>query len=99
MTCKDCIHYDKCMDCLCRQFPNYKGRTIITDSVCEHFKNKSDFVEVEVLKSWLYSIATNNVGCDIKMNPSEACEDIISRLDGLRVFAKENHNKIAIHKE
>lgn len=46
MTCKDCIHYDKCMDNLYRQFPNYKGREIITDSVCDFFKNKADFVEV-----------------------------------------------------
>lgn len=49
----------------------------------------ADVVEVEALRSWLYSIATNNMGCDIQMNLSEACEDIISRLDGLRNFARE----------
>lgn len=45
-SCKDCIHYDKCMDNLYRQFPTYKDREIITDSVCDFFKNKADFVEV-----------------------------------------------------
>lgn len=49
----------------------------------------ADVVEIETLRSWLYSIAINNVGCDVKMNLSETCEDIISRLDGLRNFAKE----------
>lgn len=46
MTCKDCLHYDRCMDYLYKQFPNYKGRDVITEGVCEHFKNKADFVEV-----------------------------------------------------
>ena len=44
-----------------------------------------DAVEVDVLKTWLYKIAMNNTDnylCD-------ACEEIISRLDGLRVFARE----------
>lgn len=44
-----------------------------------------DSVEVKTLEAWLYKIAmnnTNNYLCD-------ACEEIISRLDGLRVFAKE----------
>lgn len=44
-----------------------------------------DAVEVETLKAWLYEMAMNNTDnylCD-------ACEEIISRLDGLRVFAKE----------
>ncbi len=53
----------------------------------------ADVVEIETLRSWLYLIATNNVGCDIKMNLSEACEDIISRLDGLRMFAKERNEE------
>lgn len=49
----------------------------------------ADVVEIETLRSWLYSIAINNVECDIQMSLSEACKDIISRLDGLRNFARE----------
>lgn len=44
-----------------------------------------DAVEIEAIRAWLYKIAmnnTNNYLCD-------ACEEIISRLEGLRVFARE----------
>ena len=44
-----------------------------------------DAVEMNMLKNWLYKIAMttpNNYLCD-------ACERIISNLDGLRVFARE----------
>ena len=44
-----------------------------------------DAVEVEILKAWLYEIAMNNTSNYL----SDACEEIISRLDGLRVFARE----------
>ena len=44
-----------------------------------------DAVEVEVLKAWLYEIAMNNADNYL----GDACEEIISRLDGLRVFARE----------
>lgn len=44
-----------------------------------------DAVEVDALKAWLYEIAMNNVDNFL----CEACEEIISRLDGLRVFARE----------
>lgn len=47
-----------------------------------------DAVEVETIKAWLYAIAMNNVGCPVK-DFATACEEIISRLDGLRAFAKE----------
>lgn len=68
----------------------YDGMCKIAD-VMKNIENEptADVVEIETLRSWLYSIATNNMGCDIKMTLSEACEDIISRLDGLRMFAKE----------
>ena len=45
----------------------------------------ADVVEVDTLKDWLLEIALNNVGGDFSI----ACQDIISRLDGLRNFAKE----------
>ena len=44
-----------------------------------------DAVCVETIESWLYQIAMNNTDnylCD-------ACQEIISRLDGLRNFAKD----------
>ena len=44
-----------------------------------------DAVEVDALKAWLYEIAMNNTDNFL----CEACEEIISRLDGLRVFARE----------
>ena len=53
----------------------------------------ADVVEVETIKSWLYSIAINNVGININGDFSDACEEIISRLDGLRRFAKERSNE------
>ena len=47
-----------------------------------------DAVEVDAIKSWLYQIAMNNVGVPVR-DFSTACEEIISRLDGLRTFATE----------
>ena len=43
-----------------------------------------DAVEVDAIQAWLYEIAMNNTG-----DVSRVCEALISRLDGLRVFAKE----------
>lgn len=76
-TCKDCIHYDVCTF-------NLTGKE---NEKCLHFLDKADVVEVETIKSWLYSIAINNVNNNGDF--SDACEEIISRLDGLRRFAKE----------
>ena len=47
-----------------------------------------DAVEVKTLEAWLYEIATNNTNTYL----CDACEEIISRLDGLRVFAKERRS-------
>lgn len=49
----------------------------------------ADVVEVETIKAWLYGMAINNVCCFIDRDFSNACEEIIARLDGLRNFAKE----------
>ena len=57
----------------------------ILDDVVE--TSTADVVEVETIKAWLYEIAINNVGCDGDF--SNACEEIIARIDGLRNFAKE----------
>lgn len=48
----------------------------------------ADVVEVEAIEAWLYQIALNNVGVEIG-DVAEVCEMIISRLNGLRTFAKE----------
>lgn len=73
---------------------NYGDTTIkgIRDvfNMCVNCINQTptaDVVEVETIKAWLYEMAINNVGCDGDF--SKACEEIISRLDGLRNFAKE----------
>ncbi len=47
-----------------------------------------DAVEVEALKAWLYGIAMNNTENYL----CNACEEIISRLDGLRLFARERRD-------
>ena len=64
----------------------------LTDKKCieEVFKKfevltSADVVEIEILRDWLWEIALNNAGGDFSI----ACQDIISRLDGLRSFAKE----------
>lgn len=51
----------------------------------------ADVVEIETLKAWLYEIAMNNVGCHVD-DLASACEEIASRLDGLRVLAGERRN-------
>ena len=38
MTCKDCVHYEACLD-WCRGFEEEPAK-------CEHFKDKSKFIEL-----------------------------------------------------
>ena len=52
-------------------------------------KQSEDMVSIKMVKKWLYSIAINNVGCVLDGDFSNACEDIISRLDGLKRYAKD----------
>lgn len=49
----------------------------------------ADVVEVKVVKRWLYAIAITNVNVKFDGDFSKACEEIISRLDGLRDFQKK----------
>jgi hypothetical protein len=44
-----------------------------------------DAVEIDVLEDWLYEIANNNFGNAL----CRSCCEIVNRLDGLRVFARE----------
>lgn len=50
----------------------------------------ADVVEVKTIKAWLYEMAINNVGYAFDGDFSVACEEIISRLDGLRNFARDS---------
>lgn len=53
----------------------------------------ADVVEIEMLRDWLWEIALNSVGCDFVGDFSIACQDIISRLDGLKRFAEERRTE------
>ena len=52
-------------------------------------KQSADMVSIKTIKKWLYEMAINNVGCVLEGDFSNACEEIISRLDGLKRFAEE----------
>jgi hypothetical protein len=44
MTCKDCVHYELCFD-----YTHLKHSKSLPDNredVCEHFKNKANFIEL-----------------------------------------------------
>lgn len=49
----------------------------------------ADVVQVKTIERWLYEMAMNNVGIKFDGGFSDACQVIISRLDGFRNFAKE----------
>ena len=78
-----------------------KHYAINAQAVFDAIKNAptADVVEIETIKAWLYEMAINNVGCVLKGDFSNACEEIISRLDGLRSFAKERTPKERERKE
>lgn len=80
--CKNCIHQKVC------KFAdqNISVGTKVRETIhgCSDYKAIEDVVEVETIKAWLYEMAINNAG-----DFSNACEEIISRLYGLRKFAKE----------
>ena len=94
MTCKDCVHFEMCQNKTFEEAKlSIKAETVIVTIknriVCKFFKNKEDFIEVETIKSWLYEMALNNVGCRIEGDFSNACEEIISRLEGLKRYSME----------
>lgn len=51
----------------------------------------ADAVEIKTLEAWLYEIAMNNSQNSLGFS----CEEIISRLDGLRTYAKEKAEEAA----
>lgn len=46
MTCKDCIHYDVCMDYTTLKNSNFAQDFNGSDIICDHFKDKSRIVEL-----------------------------------------------------
>ena len=86
MTCKDCVHYEVCY---CGGYCIWSNIEQTKEDHCPYIKNKADFVKVETIKSWLYEMALNNVGCHIEGDVSNACEEIISRLEGLKRYSTE----------
>lgn len=46
MTCKDCIHYEVCIDYTTLKESDFAQNFNETEKLCDHFKNKADFVEV-----------------------------------------------------
>lgn len=78
------------------KFGGYEGeRSIYTADIAHalyragYRKQSENMVSVETVKKWLYEMAINNVGCVLDGDFSVACEEIISRLDGLIRFAEE----------
>ena len=50
MTCKDCLHYEMCIDTCADENWNDEApkeiKEMFSPKGCEHFKNNADFVEV-----------------------------------------------------
>ena len=44
MTCKDCVHYELCFDYTHLKYSESLPEN--REDICNHFKNKADFVEV-----------------------------------------------------
>lgn len=55
-----------------------------------------DAVEVSTIRDWLYEIAGNNISTEKERQFSVLCEELISRLDGLRNFARERRKENAV---
>ena len=84
---KDLIEREKLLSKL-RQWPTPEGSDFVTE---EDILSAPavDAVPVDDIKSWLYEIAMNNVGVVLDGDFSDACEEIIARLDGLRRYSAE----------
>ncbi len=75
------------------EFLKHFSQGSCSDDIIEALQEASaaDVVEVGVFQDWLNEIAFNNVGVDAAL--VNACIEIISRLDGLRIFARERRDK------
>ena len=52
-TCKDCVHYEVCMDFTTLKESEFCQNYDKQEDLCDYFKNKADFVEVKH-GEWLY---------------------------------------------
>ena len=64
-TCKDCIHYEVCIDYLCDEHftkeTNQTTREMFSPIGCENFKNKVDFEEVVECSNCKYAYFNKDV--------------------------------------
>jgi hypothetical protein len=89
MTCKECVHYELCFD-----YTHLKHSKNLPDNredVCEHFKNKANFVELpckvldkvyvpiegtsSIFETKVLSIGVDEDG-DFVLNPYEYPDDV-----------------------
>lgn len=78
MTCKDCVHYAVCEDA--REFDNYE----VYDIICDHSKNKADFVEVIRCKNYAYANSDGTIfryGVGRSTKPDGYCSNGERRCD------------------
>lgn len=68
---------------------NYYGHADVVFASDIENAQTVDAVMLSDLEAWLYEIAMRNVGEKFDGDFSDAVEEIINRLDGLRVFAEE----------
>ena len=65
-----------------------EGKEQLVALKCSHLIRElpaADVVPVEALKNWLWKVALNNSDNYL----GDACAELVSRLDGLRRYAKE----------
>ena len=82
MSKDELIDYIRCLE------HNYNTAVWFNENQARYIESL-EVVDYKTLEAWLYQIALNNVGVKFDGDFSNACEEIISRLDGLKVFAKE----------
>lgn len=95
MTCKDCVHYELCFDYT--HLKHSKNLPDNRENVCEHFKNKANFVEVKQ-GEWIYwqpdglnhlwncSVCNNSISTPMKFvaDHIKYCEHCGAKMDGER---------------
>lgn len=74
-TCKDCEHYEVCMDFTTLKESEFCQNYDKQEDLCDYFKNKADFVEVVRCKDCLHF---DGEGClkthgEFEPNPIDYC--------------------------
>lgn len=89
-TCKDCIHYEVCIDYVCDEHftkeTNQTTREMFSPIGCENFKNKADFVKVVRCKDcthrrtddfYSFYCRKDEVGC----KDDDFCSDGLTKIE------------------